>query len=229
MAWISNFSLVMRSSLTGLREKIEDPERMLHQLIIDMEEELDRIRSSVAEAIADEIQMKKRVQRERDTAALWKTRAEEAIGRDDDLKARAALEQKVRAEELANRYAADHSQQAKDVEKLRRSVGDLEDKVRQARQKKTLLSAKIAKAESTQRISRTMQNCTGKSAFAAFQKLEDKVDRQEALCEARDQVQGRDPETEELAEQFERNERNARVTKELDALKAAVRKDSVDE
>lgn len=225
MAWISNFSLVMRSSLTALKEKVEDPERMLHQLIIDMEEELDRIRGSVAEAVADEIQMKKRTARERDTAALWKTRAEEAIGRSDDVKARAALEQKARSEELASRYATDHASQARDVEKLRRSVDDLEEKVRQARQKKTLLSAKIARAESTQRINQSMQKSTGRSAFAAFQKLEDKVDREEALTQAWDRMQGRDPDAEELAAQFERNERNDRVTAELEALKAAIQDD----
>ena len=42
MKWLTNFSLVMRSNITTLKEKIEDPERMLHQLIIDMAEELDR-------------------------------------------------------------------------------------------------------------------------------------------------------------------------------------------
>lgn len=222
MAWISNFSLVMRSSLTALREKVEDPERMLHQLLIDMEEELDRIRSSVAEAVADEIQMKKRADRERETATLWKKRAEESIGRGDDSKARAALEQKVRSEELADRYSADHARQAKDVEKLRRSVDDLEDKIRQARQKKTLLTAKMARAESTQRINHALHRSTGKSAFAAFQKLEQKVDREEALSQAWDQMQGVDPDAEELAEQFERSERSDRVNAELEALKAAL-------
>jgi len=215
----------MRSSLTALKEKVEDPERMLHQLIIDMEEELDRIRCSVAEAVADEIQMKKRTQRERGAALLWKTRAEESIGRGDESKARSALEQKVRSEELANRYAADHSRQAKDVEKLRRSVDDLEDKVRQARQRKTLLSAKIARAESTQRINQTMERSSGRSAFAAFQKLEDKVDREEALSQAWDQMQGRDPDAEELADQFELKERSDRVTAELEALKSTIRED----
>jgi len=41
MAWLSQFTLMMRSSVTALREQIEDPERMLHQLIIDMQSELD--------------------------------------------------------------------------------------------------------------------------------------------------------------------------------------------
>ena len=64
MKLFNNLSLVLRSSITALEEKVQDPERMLHQLIIDMEEELDRVRCSVAEAVADEIQMRKRSQRE---------------------------------------------------------------------------------------------------------------------------------------------------------------------
>ncbi len=65
MSWLNQFTLVMRSSITSLRESVENPERMLHQLIVDMEEELDRVRRSVAEAVADEIQMRKRAERER--------------------------------------------------------------------------------------------------------------------------------------------------------------------
>lgn len=225
MAWISNFSLVMRSSLTALREKVEDPERMLHQLIIDMEEELDRIRCAVAEAVADEIQMKKRAERERESAALWKSRAEEAIGRGNESTARSALEQKMRAEELADRFAADHARQAKDVERLRRSVDDLEEKIRQARQKKTVLTARMAKAESTQRIHKAMESNNNRSAFAAFQKLEDKVDREEAMSQAWDRMQGRDPDAEELAEQFERQERDDRIAAELESLKARIQED----
>ena len=45
MKWLENFTLVMRSSVTTLRDKIEDPERMLHQLIVDMEEELESVRA----------------------------------------------------------------------------------------------------------------------------------------------------------------------------------------
>src|SRR5689334_11624457 len=75
MNWIKNFTLVMRSSITTLREKVEDPERMLHQLIIDMEEELERVRSAVAAAIADEIQMNNKCRKARDDSSQWFERA----------------------------------------------------------------------------------------------------------------------------------------------------------
>ena len=75
MKWLTQFSLVMRSNITSLKDKIEDPERMLHQLIVDMETELDRVRGSVAEAVADEIQMRRRTAAEQQEAGKWMERA----------------------------------------------------------------------------------------------------------------------------------------------------------
>ena len=79
--------------VTSLEEKVQDPERMLHQLIIDMEEELERVRANVAGAIADEIQMRKSAQRARDEVEQWMERATKTMERGDDAQAKAALEQ----------------------------------------------------------------------------------------------------------------------------------------
>ena len=222
MKWLTNFSLVMRSSVSALREKIEEPERMLHQLIIDMAEELDRVRASVAEAVADEIQMRKRTERERAEADKWLERASTAMKRGDESTAKSALNQKMAAAERANRYSAEHAKQKAEVEKLQHSVRDLEDKIRQAKQKKTLLTARMARASSTQKINAAMERSHSQSAFAQFNRLEEKVDREEALTEAWDRMDGRDPDADELARQFERQEREDLVTAELEALKAQV-------
>jgi phage shock protein A len=222
MKWLTNFSLVMRSSVSALREKIEDPERMLHQLIIDMAEELDRVRASVAEAVADEIQMRKRTERERAEADKWLERASTAMKRGDESTAKSALNQKMAAAERADRYSAEHAKQKAEVEKLQHSVRDLEDKIRQAKQKKTLLTARMARASSTQKINAAMERSHSQSAFAQFNRLEEKVDREEALTEAWDRMDGRDPDADELARQFERQEREDLVTAELEALKAQV-------
>ena len=197
MQWLNQFSLVMRSSMTTLREKIEDPERMLHQLVIDMEEELDRVRASVAEAVADEIQLRKRAERERQDADVWMQRASEAMKRGDESTAKAALEQKLAAEKRADQFATDHGRQKAEVEKLQSSVADLEDKIRQAKQKKTLLTARMTRAASTQKINETLDRTHSKSAFAQFSRLEAKVEREEAVSEAWDRMDGKDPDAEE--------------------------------
>lgn len=219
MKWLSNFSLVMRSSVTALKEKIEDPERMLHQLIIDMQEELERVRASVAEAVADEIQMRKRAERERTEAETWLERATRAMQRNDESTAKAALDQKMAAQERADRYASEHAKQKAEVQKLQNSVRDLEDKIRQAAQKKTLLTARMARNESSQKINDAMQRSSQQSAFAQFKRLEEKVDRQEAVSEAWERMDGKDPDADELERQFEREEREAKVAAELEALR----------
>lgn len=221
MQWFNQFSLVMRSSMTSLREKIEDPERMLHQLVIDMEEELDRIRSSVAEAVADEIQLRKRAERERQDADAWMQRAGDAMKRGDESTAKAALEQKLTAEQRAEQYADDHGRQKSEVEKLQSSVTDLEDKIRQAKQKKTLLTARMTRAASAQKINQSLDRTHSKSAFAQFSRLEARVEREEAVSEAWDRMDGKDPNAEELKRQFQREEKEQKLNEELQRLKAA--------
>jgi len=141
MKWFSQFSLIMRSNLTSLCEQVENPERMLYQLILDMEDELAGAKHSVAEAIADEILMRKTVERERADVAVWAERAATAVKRRDDASAKAALQQQMSSQKRAEQYAREHSVQSAEVQKLQDSIRNLQDKIRQAKQKKTLLTA----------------------------------------------------------------------------------------
>ncbi len=222
MKWLNQFSLVMRSSLTTLRESVENPERMLHQLVIDMEQELDTVRASVAEAVADEIQMRKRAAREAGEAESWMQRATAAMQRGDEASAKAALQHKLLAATRAQRLADEHATQQAEVTKLREAVLDLEDKIRQAKQKRTLLVARLSRAASTQKIHTALQRTSSDSAFAQFNRLEDKVDRQEALTEAWEQMDGKDPDAHELERKFEAAEREQRLQAELELLKSRV-------
>lgn len=222
MKWLDRFTLVMKSSVTTLREKIEDPERMLHQLICDMEEELEAVRASVAAAIADEIQLGKQVERAREEADKWTERAEAAMQREDESAARSALDQKLRSEERIATLQDSYDTQQRQVEKLQKSYRDLEDKIRQARHKRTLLVARLSRADSARKINQALDRAEGTSAFAEFSRLERRVDRAEAMSEAYDRLEGRDPDAEELAERFEADERNERLQREFDELKRRV-------
>jgi phage shock protein A len=222
MQWLNQFTFVMKSSITALREKIEDPERMLHQLIIDMEEELESVRRSVAEAIADEIQLGKQVDRERETAKEWLDRAAKALKRGDEATSKAALEQKMSADKRADDLNEQYQKQKTQTRKLQDSVRELEDKIRQARQKRTLLLARLARADSSRRINSALDRADSASAFAQFNRLEQRVDRAEALDEAYDRMDGRDPDADELERQFEETERHEQIADEFERLKRQV-------
>ncbi len=117
----------------------------------------------------------------------------------------------------------EHTRQQAEVLKLQNAVRDLEDKIRQAKQKKTILSARMARATSSQRIGEALERSNSQSAFAQFRKFEEKVERQEALGEAWDRMDGKDPDAEELARQMEAMERKDRITAELESLKVQVK------
>src|SRR5688572_22193662 len=223
MKWINDFTLVMRSTATSFWERVQDPERMLHQLLIDMEEESDRVRQSVAGAIADEIQMGRDVEAARADSEQWLQRAKAALGRGDEASAQAALERKVAATERLATLEREYARQKEQTAKLHRAVRDLEDKIRQARQKRTLLLARLAGAESTRRVNQVLNRTTNlasdRSAFAQFSRLESKVEREEVLGEAYARLDDRDPAAEELERQFEQTERKERLEREMRDLK----------
>lgn len=222
MGWFENFTLVMRSTVTTLRERVEDPERMLHQLIVDMEEELCRVRHGVAEAIADEIQLGKKAAKARAEAEDWLGRAQCAVERGDEASAKSALERKLDAEHRAEHLESEHSKQKDQTAKLQRGLAELEDKIRQARQKRTLLLARMTRAESTRKIHDALGRAESTSAFAEFHRLESRVERAEAMAEACDRLDGRDPDDLELERRFEQAERKDKLEKEFEELKRRV-------
>ncbi len=222
MGWLNQFTFIMRSSITTIREKIEDPERMLHQLILDMDEELAQVRHSVAGAIADEIQLKRKVDATHKEVDDWLQRATEALKRGDETKSKAALQQKVDADRRLTELSEQHAKQKEQTEKLRRAVCDLEDKIRQARQRRTLLLARLSTADSSKRINNALGIAESSSAFAQFNRLEQRVDRAEALSEAYDRLDDRDPDAEELERQFEAADREEQIRREFKELQNRV-------
>jgi len=222
MKWLESFSFVMRSSITSLREKIEDPERMLNQLIIDMDEEHLHIRQSVAAVIADEILLRKKAGAATEDAEQWDERAVAAFSRGDETGARAALDQKLAAEQRAADLSVEHEKQKTATARLQESVRDLEEKIRQARQKRTLLLARLMRANSTQRINAALDHSESNSAFAHFDRLEQRVERAEAMSDAYEQLEGRDPEARELERRFAADERKQKVQSQFEELKRRV-------
>jgi phage shock protein A len=222
MQWLQTFSLVIRSNLTALCERFEDPERVLNQLLIDMEEELERVRASTAHVIADEIQMGKEVARAQAEAARWAAHAAAALGRGDEPHARAALEHKLLADQRAATQAREHAHHQQEAARVQNAVRELEDKIRQARQRRALLLARLARADSARQVRRVLNHVEQQSAVAQFQRLEQRVDRAEALETAYDRLDGRDPDACALERQFQERQRREQLQREFDALKRRV-------
>ena len=80
----------------------------------------------------------------------------------------------------------------------------------------------MTRATSTRRINAALDRAQGTSAFAEFHRLESKVDRAEAMAEAYDRMDGKDPAAEELARTFAQQERSEKLRQELESLRQQV-------
>jgi phage shock protein A len=176
----------------------------------------------VAGVIADEIQLGKQVDQARAEQGQWQERAAQAVGRGDDKAARLAMEQKLLAEKRAETLGQEHAKHKQEAVKLHRAIRELEGQIRQAKHKRTLLVARLARVDSSRKINDVMRQAESGSALAQFRRLEQRVERAEALEQAHARLDDRDPDAEALAEEFAERERRERLEKELQELKRRV-------
>ena len=90
MALLDRVSTLLRANLNDLVEKAEDPEKLLKQIVLDMENQLLQVKTQVAIAIADEHLLRKKLKENEDKHAEWMRKAELAVDKKDDTLARAA-------------------------------------------------------------------------------------------------------------------------------------------
>ncbi len=92
MALMERVSTLVRANLNDLIDKAEDPEKMLKQVILDMENQLMQVKTQVAISIADLHLLEKRRKENEDKVVEWMRKAELAVDKKQDDLARAALE-----------------------------------------------------------------------------------------------------------------------------------------
>ena len=92
MALLERVATLVRANLNDLIDRAEDPEKMIKQVILDMQNQLLQVKTQVAISIADQHLLQKKQAEQEDKAAEWMRKAELAVDKEQDDLARAALE-----------------------------------------------------------------------------------------------------------------------------------------
>ena len=179
---------VIKSNINDLISRSENPEKMLNQIILDMRDQLAKAKREVAVAIADERKLRASLDAEVKEVRQWEHRAVLAVkeGRDD--MAKQALVRQQEHKERASTLDETWRTQAAEMEKLKGSLRQLNDKIEEAKRKRNLLVAKQRRAQAQRRIHETMSGLSNTSAFDAFERMADKVDEQERESLAHQEV-----------------------------------------
>ncbi|MBD1931066.1 PspA/IM30 family protein [Trichocoleus sp. FACHB-69] len=184
MGLFERISLNARANLNEALRKAEDPEKILEQSIIDMQEELVQLRQAVARAIATQKRTQKQYNQAQTEANNWQQRAHLAIQKGDENLAREALVRKKTHAETAATLKTTLDQQKAQVENLKRNLIALENKISEAKQQQDRLKARAQAAKANEQLQNTVGRLGTSSAMGAFERMEEKV----LELEARSQV-----------------------------------------
>lgn len=175
---------VIRANLNSLVSGAEDPEKILEQAVMDMQEELIQLRQAVAQAIATQKRTERQCSQAQTTADEWYRRAQLALQKGDEGLAREALTRRKSYQDTAEAMRSQIEQQSTIVTQLRQNMMKLESKISEAKTKKDLYIARARSAKASQQINDMMGRVGTGSAIAAFERMEEKVLQLEAQSEA---------------------------------------------
>ena len=218
MGIFSRLAQLIKSNLNDLISKSEDPEKMLNQVVIEMNNQLIEAKKQVAASIADEKRLAKQGEQEQANAAEWERRAMMALKAGNEELAKEALTRKKEHDALAITFKEQWDKQKAAVEQLKRALRMLNDKIEEAKRKKNVLIARKKRAEAQKAIQETMSGLRDQSAFETFERMSGKIDQMEAEAEAAGEIQ-EEYSGDVLASRFATLEKTAGAEDDLLALK----------
>jgi phage shock protein A len=218
MGIFQRLGTVIRAQLNALIGRAENPAKVLDQLVLDMRGQLAKTKQEVAAAIADEKKLLAQVEKEKKSAEDWERRAVLAVqeGRDD--LAKQALMRHNEHMQAAQQLDETWARHKADVEQLKGSLRELNDKIEDAKRKKNLLVARQRRAEAQGRIQQTMSSMSDQSAFEAFKRMEERIEDMERQAIAANELAG-ELEGDTLRRQFEQLEYRGNADAQLLDLK----------
>ena len=184
MALFDRIARLFKSNVNDMIDKSEDPEKMLKQIVEELNEDLLKVKTQVASAIATEKQLYTKYQQFQNDADKWAQKAELAVDKGADDLAREALQRKVTAQQAADGFRVQWEDQKKSVAVLKDNLTKLESKIAEYATKKDLLIARHRRADAEKRIQQTMSRTGTNSAIGAFERMEAKVLENESTAQA---------------------------------------------
>ncbi len=212
---------IIKANVNDLIDRAEDPEKMIKQMVIEMEEAVNKATTAVGSAIANEKHLERQYTEKKKLAAEWQERAVKAVNAGRDDLARQALEKKNMFDKAGTDVEGPLAEAKKTSTIMRQQLDQLKGKLDEARVRQGTLIARHQAAKAKKQISQSLAGI-GDGAFANFDKYEQKVLKVESEAEAFAELAG---DTTSLDDEFKKLEAGSSVEEELALLKAAANKD----
>jgi len=215
MALLDRVATLIRANLNDLVDKAEDPEKMIKQVILDMQNQLLQVKTQVAISIADQHVLEKKQAENEESDRQWMKRAEIALDKGDEPLARAALERAMSYRNLAASFRQQVEDQKVQVENLKSALLKLQQKLAEAQSKADLLIAQHRRSRAMGKATDARNTMNSESNANAFDRLKNKVAHTEATATAAAELTADD-----VSEKFAAMEKEQEIDRLLKELKS---------
>jgi phage shock protein A len=189
MGVLDRIGQVLRANINDLLDHAEDPEKILNQILRDMEDALRQGQSQVAEQIAQEKMIQTDLDAAKQSTNDWGKKAELAVSKGMDDLAREALHRQSDYEQQVEIYQKQLDVQHQAVAKLKTDLAALEKKYEDARRNKDVLIARAKRAAAQRQISTASAKLSNVDYSSDLARMERRIQEQEARVAAQQEVQ----------------------------------------
>ncbi len=219
MALMERVGTLIRANLNDLIDKAENPEKMLKQLILDMQNQLMQVKTQVAIAMADQHLLAKKQKENEELDVEWVRKAELAVDKRADDLARAALERSLSYRTMAANFEQQSADQAVQVENLKGALRSLEQKLAETQGKCDVLIAKHRRARALHKAA-DGRGTQGNTQENTLERMQNKTAALEALGMAKAELA--QPSLEDRFASLERQDEVERLLHEIKSRKGSV-------
>lgn len=214
MGILDRVSRLVRANVNDLVDRAEDPEKMIDQILRDMQSNIATARAQVAAMIAQEKELEADLEETRNLSNEWAEKARRAVAAGKDDLAREALRRKRDNDENAAVYEQTYQSQKQTVEKLKQQLGLLESKYQTTLSQRDSLVARQRRAQASTRVTEFTSSLSPLDAGSELDRMERKIRSNEAQVEALSELG-----TNSFDAQFRELDYDVDIEQELEALK----------
>ena len=215
MALLERVSTLIRANLNDLIDRAEDPEKMIKQVILDMENQLIQVKTQVAVAFADQHVLEKKRKEVEQKAAEWMQKAEIAVDKEKDDLARAALERSMTHQKIAESLKEQEADQKGQAELMKASLKKLGEKLAEAHTKRDLWIAQHRRARSLDKAGEAQAAFESRVGTASVDRIDDGAPYSDPMSRAKAELMGDD-----VGDRFASMEKEDQISRLLSELKS---------
>ena len=176
---------IVNANINDLLDRIEDPERMIKQIIREMEENVNQCKEGVITAIASEKRLFRELETHRRHTQKWLQKAQTALELEKEELARSALRQKKEIDRIISDLEPAWESAKVTSERLKTQLHQLEAKLTEAKLKRSTLIARQQAAQARQQLHQTIDRLPANwESETCFNRMEDKIADMESRTEA---------------------------------------------